>query len=114
MSDLTGHRGGPMDVFFPVNLRQHRNDGSRVMSNQAANVCFPLERRGGKEGMKDLLPRVIRETKLLKGDAIGIREQVRMDRCSDPEGRQIQQMVEEMAALQTSGLADIFLSNPGP
>jgi NRPS condensation-like uncharacterized protein len=112
MSDLTGHRG-PMDVFFPVNLRQHRNDGSRVMSNQAANVCFPLERRG-KEGMKDLLPRVIRETKLLKGDAIGIREQVRMDRCSDPEGRQIQQMVEEMAALQTSGLADIFLSNPGP
>ncbi len=112
MSDLTGHMG-PIDIFFPVNLRQHKNDGSRVMSNQAANVCFPLDRRGG-EGMGDVLPRVIRETKLLKENAIGISEQVRMDMSSDPEGRQIHQMVEEMAALQKSGLADIFISNPGP
>ncbi len=112
MSDLTGHMG-PIDIFFPVNLRQHKNDGSRVMSNQSANVCFTLECRVG-EGMEEILPRVIRETKLLKGTSIGISEQVIMDMACDPEGRQIQQMVEEMAALQKSGFADIFISNPGP
>ncbi|MEN6395766.1 MAG: hypothetical protein ABFC78_04710, partial [Methanoregula sp.] len=41
MSDLTGHRK-PIDIFFPVNLRQHLNDHSRVMSNQANNVCIVL------------------------------------------------------------------------
>ncbi len=112
MSDLTGYMG-PIDIFFPVNLRRHKNDGSRVMSNQSANVCFVIDRRAG-EGMKEILPRVTRETKLLKGDAIGIREQVTMDMASDPEGRQIHQMVEEMVALQNAGHADIFVSNPGP
>lgn len=111
MSDLTGHMG-PVDIFFPVNLRRHKNDGSRVMSNQAANVCISLVRKEG-EGMEEILPCVIRETKLLKGDAIGIREQVTMDMACDPEGRQIEEMVGEMAALQESGHADIFVSNPG-
>ncbi|MDD4127486.1 MAG: hypothetical protein PHV39_07355 [Methanomicrobium sp.] len=112
MSDLTGHMG-PIDIFFPVNLRRYLNDGSRVMSNQAANVCLTLNRNPG-EGMKDVLPRVIRETKLLKEKSIGIREQIIMDTACDPEGRQIHKMAEEMAALQKSGFADIFISNPGP
>ncbi|WFN34956.1 hypothetical protein L1S32_02215 [Methanogenium sp. S4BF] len=112
MSDLTGHMG-PINVFFPVNLRRYKNDGSRVMSNQAANVCITLDRRAG-EGMEEILPRVIRETKLLKKKAIGISEQVFMDMACDPEGRQIHRMAEEMAALQRSGFADIFVSNPGP
>ena len=111
MSDLTGHMG-PVDIFFPVNLRRHKNDGSRVMSNQAANVCIALERKEG-EGMAEILPRVIRETKLLKKTSIGIREQVLMDMACDPEGRQIHRMAEEMAALQESGFADVFISNPG-
>ncbi len=96
MSDLTGHRG-PMAVFFPVNLRQHLDDGSRVMSNQATNVCFTLEREAG-EGMAEILPRVIEATAALKAGRIGIAEQVEMDANCDPEGRQIQQMVEQMAA----------------
>ncbi|MDE4907403.1 hypothetical protein L0665_02050 [Methanogenium marinum] len=112
MSDLTGHMG-PVDIFFPVNLRQHQNDGSRVMSNQAANVCVALHRKEG-EGMEEILPRVTRETKLLKGNTIGIREQILMDMACDLEGRQIHRMVEEMVALQESGHADIFVSNPGP
>jgi NRPS condensation-like uncharacterized protein len=112
MSDLTDHRG-PIDIFFPVNLRQHLHDGSRVMSNQATNVCITLERKEG-EGMEDLLPRLIGKTKVLKAGFIGIAEQVEMDRASDPEGRGIQQMVEQMFVLQKSGLADIFISNPGP
>lgn len=112
MSDLTGHRG-PMAVFFPVNLRQHLDDGSRVMSNQATNVCFTLERTAG-EGMEEVLPRVIEETAILKAGRIGIAEQVEMDANCDPEGRRIHQMVEQMAALQNAGLADIFISNPGP
>ena len=112
MSDLTGTMG-PVGIFFPVNLRQHRNDGSRVMSNQSANVCLSLERKEG-EGMEEILPRVIRETKRMKENAIGIREQIVMDMASDPEGRQIHQMAEEMAALQRSGFADVFVSNPGP
>ncbi|MDD1690720.1 MAG: hypothetical protein LUQ66_08675 [Methanoregula sp.] len=112
MSDLTGYNG-PIDIFFPVNLRQHLNDGSRVMSNQAVNVSFVLRRVDG-EGMHELLPRVIEGTRQLKSGYIGIPEQVEMDRASDPEGRQVHRMVEKMVALQDSGLADIFISNPGP
>jgi NRPS condensation-like uncharacterized protein len=112
LSDLTGHRG-PIDIFFPVNLRQHKKDGSREMSNQAANVCISLERRKG-EGADVILPRVIEGTKNLKGRGIGISEQVMMDTTCDPEGRIIHQMVLDMVELQKSGLADIFLSNPGP
>jgi NRPS condensation-like uncharacterized protein len=112
MSDLTGHPG-PIDLFFPVNLRQHLKDGSRIMSNQATNVCFPLERRTG-EGMEEILVRIIENTTILKANDIGIAEQVEMDRACDPEGRQIQKMVEQMASMQKAGLADIFISNPGP
>jgi NRPS condensation-like uncharacterized protein len=112
MSDLTGCNG-PIDIFFPVNLRQHLNDGSRVMSNQAVNVSFALERVEG-EGMHEVLSRVIEGTRQLKSGYIGIAEQAVMDRASDPEGRQVHQMVEKMVALQDSGLADIFISNPGP
>ncbi|MFA6332197.1 MAG: hypothetical protein WCX22_04535, partial [Methanoregula sp.] len=112
LSDLTGYRG-PIDLFFPVNLRQHLNDGSRVMSNQANNVCLTLE-RGEGEGMEQILPRVIGKTKMLKKNAIGIAEQVGMDSACDPEGRSIHQMVEQMVSLQKSGFADIFISNPGP
>ncbi|ACL17046.1 condensation domain-containing protein [Methanosphaerula palustris] len=111
ISDLTGHCE-PMAIFFPVNLRQHQNDGSRVMSNQANNVCFMMERRAGEE-IEEILPRVIEETKILKAGRIGIAEQIEMDTICDPEGRRIDQMVEEMIALQNMGLADIFISNPG-
>jgi NRPS condensation-like uncharacterized protein len=112
MTELTGNQG-PIDIFFPVNLRQHLKDGSRVMSNQATNVSFLLERKEG-EGMEAILPRVIGETGKLKANRIGIAEQVEMDRACDPEGRAITQMVEQMETLQREGLADIFLSNPGP
>jgi NRPS condensation-like uncharacterized protein len=112
MSDLTGHRG-PMAVLFPVNLRQHLDDGSRVMSNQATNVSVTLERRTD-EGMAEVLPRVVEATAALKAGRIGIAEQVEMDANCDPGGRRIREMVEEMAALQETGLADIFVSNPGP
>ncbi|MEN6518787.1 MAG: hypothetical protein ABFC38_11530 [Methanospirillum sp.] len=112
MSDLTGRRGR-MAVFFPVNLRQHLADGSRAMSNQATNVSVTLERAAG-EGMAEFLPRVVEATAALKAGRIGIAEQVEMDANSDPEGLRIQEMVEQMAALQATGLADIFVSNPGP
>ena len=112
MSDLTGHRE-PIEIYFPVNLRQHLNDGSRVMSNQAANVCFTLGRRAG-EGMEEILPRVIGETKKLKAGCIGIAEQVAMDAACDPAGEHVHRMAEQMAARQNDGLADIFISNPGP
>ncbi|MEI7858021.1 MAG: hypothetical protein WCH85_11040 [Methanomicrobiales archaeon] len=112
LSDITGYKG-PMDLFFPVNLRQHLKDGTRVMSNQATNVSFILERREG-EGMQEILPRIIAETKCLKAEGIGIAAQVEMDRHCDPEGRAIHQMAEEMVALQKRGLADIFITNPGP
>jgi NRPS condensation-like uncharacterized protein len=111
MSDLTGHQG-PIDLFFPVNLRQHLRDGSRAMSNQATNVCIPLERDAG-EGIFEILPRVIAQTTVLKANGIGIPEQVAMDRNCDPEGRNIHRMAEQMVALQNGGLADIFISNPG-
>jgi NRPS condensation-like uncharacterized protein len=112
MSDLTGHPG-PIDIFFPVNLRKHLNDGTRVMSNQAVNVCFALTRRNG-DGMEEVLSRVIESTRGLKAGQIGILEQVEMDAACDPEGRRIQAMVDQMVALQKTGLADIFISNPGP
>ncbi|HTY14221.1 MAG TPA: hypothetical protein VMC42_00775 [Methanoregulaceae archaeon] len=112
MSDLTGYLE-PIALFFPVNIRQHLNDGSRVMSNQATNVCITLSRRNG-EGMEEILPRVIGQVADLKAGYIGIAEQVEMDRNCDPAGKNIHQMVAEMAALQKTGLADIFISNPGP
>ena len=112
ISDLTGYTK-PIDIFFPVNLRQHLNDSSRVMSNQANNVCIILERKGD-EGIDEILSRVIEQTKRHKENGIGIREQVEMDRASDPEGQNIHHMVEQMVALQNAGLADIFISNPGP
>jgi NRPS condensation-like uncharacterized protein len=112
LSDLTGHNG-PIDIFFPVNLRQHKKDGSRVMSNQATNVCVAVGRRD-EEGIDGILPRVIAGTKKLKERCIGIPEQVEMDTACDPEGRSTDLMVQEMAALQKKGLADIFMSNPGP
>ncbi len=112
MTDLTGHPG-PIDIFFPVNLRQHLHDGSRVMSNQATNISFPLERMPG-EGMEKILPRVIEQTRALKAGYIGVPEQVEMDRACDPEGKEIQRMAERMVDLQKAGLADIFISNPGP
>jgi NRPS condensation-like uncharacterized protein len=112
MSDITGAKG-PMRVFFPVNLRQHLKDCSRQMSNQSANVGFPLERRAG-EGMASILPRVIAETKVLKGGGIGLTEQAEMDRASDPEGLRVHEMVRKMEQLRREGWADIFISNPGP
>ena len=112
LSDLTGHMG-PTDLFFPVNMRQHLKNGSRVMSNQATNVSFVLERKAG-EGMNEILPRVVRETKRLKAEGIGIREQMEIDRNCDHEGRNIHRMAEQMVALQKTGLADIFITNPGP
>lgn len=111
MSDITGHNG-PLALFFPVNLRRYLDDGSRVMSNQAANVSIPVERKPG-EGMAGLLPRVICGTRRLKDGNIGIPEQVRMDAASDPEGKNVRQMVERMAKCEAEGFADIFVSNPG-
>jgi Uncharacterized protein containing a NRPS condensation (elongation) domain len=111
ISDLTGCNG-PISLFFPVNLRRHLADGSRVMSNQAANVSIPVERKPG-EGMAGLLPRIIRETGRLKEGYIGVPEQARMDAASDPEGRAVQAMVERMAALEEKGFADVFITNPG-
>jgi len=112
LSDLTGHNG-PIVIFFPVNLRQHLSDGSRVMSNQATNVCITIGRRAD-EGMAEILPVVIAETKRLKSGGIGITEQIAMDTMCDPNGTNIHRMVEQMVALQNRGLADIFISNPGP
>lgn len=112
MSDLTSHRG-PVDVYFPVDLRRHLDNGSRVMSNQATNVCFTLE-RGPGEGMEEVLFRVVGATTALKaGGRIGLAEQAGMDALSDPGGRRVHEMAERMAALQGEGLADIFVSNPG-
>lgn len=112
MTDLTGHRD-PIAVFFPVNLRQHLADGSRVMTNQATNVCIPLERPPG-EGADEVLARVVEGTQRLKAGRIGIAEQVEMDALCDPEGCRVHEMAEQMMALQEQGLADIFISNPGP
>jgi NRPS condensation-like uncharacterized protein len=109
--DLTGCRD-TVEVFFPVNLRQHRRDGSRAMSNQSGNVSFPLRREDG-EGMASVLPRVIGHTRGLKLRGIGLAEQEAMDRACDPEGREVHRMVAGLEAFQREGYADIFLSNPG-
>ncbi|MFA5331773.1 MAG: hypothetical protein WC342_05295 [Methanoregula sp.] len=111
MSDLTGHNG-PLPVFFPVNLRRYLSDGSRVMSNQAANVSIPVDRKAG-EGMAGILPRIISGTRRLKAGILGVPEQARMDAASDPEGKNVRQMVERMAALEAEGFADIYVTNPG-
>jgi len=111
LCDLTGQTA-PMDLFFPVNLRQHLKDGSRVMCNQSTNVCFRLARPHA-EGMEEILPRVIDETRRLKRGGIGISEQVGMDLACDPAGTWVHEEVARMAALQREGMADIFISNPG-
>lgn len=112
LSDLTGHNG-PQHLFFPVDLRRYLADGSRVMSNQAVNVSFTIAREKG-EGMPQILDKVVRETSRMKDRRMGIREQVAFDRGSDPEGRAVDEMVREMDRRQDLGLADIFISNPGP
>jgi NRPS condensation-like uncharacterized protein len=111
MSDLTGHMG-PQKLFFPVDLRRYLKDGSRVMSNQSANIGFPMMREPG-EGMPQILDKVIRETTRLKDHHISIRDHVAFDRSSDPEGKAVNDMVLEMARSYDDGLADIFISNPG-
>jgi NRPS condensation-like uncharacterized protein len=111
MSDLTGY-DGPLKLFFPVNLRRYLSDGSREMSNQAANVGFPLVRAQG-EGMPEVLDHIIDQTSRLKQRRIGIRDQVAFDRGCDPAGIAVQRMVKEMTDLQSRGWADIFISNPG-
>ena len=57
---------------------------------------------------------MVGETSRMKRDRIGIREQVAFDSGCDPEGRVIEKMVEEMDRRQRNGLANIFISNPGP
>ena len=54
MTELTDSYGDH-GLSFPVNLRQHLSDGSRLMSNQSANVTFKLSSRRG-EGMEQVLP----------------------------------------------------------
>jgi len=112
MSDLTGHYG-PQNLFFPVNLRRYLKDGSRVMSNQSANVSLIVTREKG-DGMSEVLDKIVFGTKGMKSRLIGIREQVEFDKGSDLEGKAVQRMVEEMDRKQKEGLADIFISNPGP
>lgn len=112
MSELTGHYG-PQNLFIPVNLRRHLTDGSRVMSNQSANVSFIVTRQPG-EGMGPLLDKVVAETSRMKGEDLGIKGQVAFDRGCDPEGRAVARMVEDMCKMQDDGWADIFISNPGP
>ncbi len=111
MSDLTGY-DGPLDVFFPVDLRRYLPNGSREMTNQAANVSYPLTRAKG-EGMPEVLRGIVDQTAKLKRRQIGIREQVAFDRGCDLAGINVQSMVEEMAKQQARGWADIFISNPG-
>jgi NRPS condensation-like uncharacterized protein len=112
MSELTGHLG-PQNLFIPVNLRKHLPDGSRTMSNQSANVSFVVTRLPG-EGIGTLLDKIVAETSRMKGNDLGIREQVAFDRGSDPEGKAVTKMVEDMCQMQEEGWADIFISNPGP
>lgn len=113
LSDLTGHNG-PQSVFFPVDLRRYLTDGSRGMTNQSANVSITVYRDPG-EGMAEMLARISEETGKMKRSDIGIMDQVMFDRGSDPEGLEVRKMVEEMVRLQNDeGLADIFITNPGP
>jgi NRPS condensation-like uncharacterized protein len=111
LSELTG-KNGLQRMSFPVNLRQHLGDGSRVMSNQAANVSFSIQREPG-EGTQAILGKVVKETLGLKAGKIGVREQVAFDRFSDPEGLAVHSLVQEMARGQDKGLANIFISNTG-
>ncbi len=112
LSDLTGS-DRPQNLSFPADLRQHLTDGTRVMSNQAANISFPIQREPG-DRTEATLAKVVRETKRLKMGLVGVREQVAFDRLSDPEGNTVHRMVQEMARRQDDGLANIFISNPGP
>lgn len=111
MSTLTGHYG-PIDIFYPVNLRQYLSDDSRVMSNQSANVSITLERRA-QDTIKEILLQVSQKTAKIKRNKTAVTEQAAMDSACDQEGLHIQKMVEEMANLQEKGFADIFISNPG-
>jgi hypothetical protein len=63
--------------------------------------------------MGGLIDKVVRQTSALKRRRLGIREQVAFDRGCDPAGVSVERMVKEMAAMQTRGWADIFISNPG-
>lgn len=112
VTGITGYTG-EKTVFFPVNLRQHLSDGSRVMSNQSTNVGILLARNEG-DGIGAVLSQVIAKTSALKTGAIGIAEQAGMDEASDPEGRYLEEMVGQMAEACRNGRADIFISNPGP
>jgi NRPS condensation-like uncharacterized protein len=111
LSDLTG-RNGPQNIFMPVDLRRHLRDQRRMVSNQSGNVCLVLDRRPD-EGMQEILSQVISRTKALKADGIGLKEQIEFDESCDPEGRNVQAMVEKMWAMRDQGLADVFFSNPG-
>jgi NRPS condensation-like uncharacterized protein len=111
MGDITGSHG-PKSISFPVNLRQHLTDCERIMSNQAANVSFPIQGEPG-DGIEATLSKVVKETRRLKTGRLGIKEQVAFDRFSDPEGNAVHRMVQEMARKQNEGLANIFISNPG-
>ncbi|OPY33146.1 MAG: Condensation domain protein [Methanomassiliicoccales archaeon PtaU1.Bin124] len=112
LSEFCGHYD-KQGISFPVNLRQHLRDGSRCMTNQAANVGFSIS-RSPQDTLNEVLPKVVQETSRLKQGRIGIREQVAFDRCCDPEGLAVHRMVEEMAQQQRQGQANIFISNPGP
>ena len=111
LSDMTGQQG-PQGLSFPVNLRKHLTDGTRIMSNQAANVSIPIHREP-TDRTEAMLAKVVKETKRLKMGLVGIREQVAFDRSSDPEGEVVHRLVQEMARKQDEGLANIFISNPG-
>lgn len=112
MSDMTGHNG-PQNIFMPVNLRRYKEDTSMLVSNQSSNVRLVLDRYPG-EGMREILSKVISQTNALKSVGIGIMEQIEFDESSDPEGRNVQAMVERMVATREQGLADVFITNPGP
>lgn len=111
MSDLTG-RNGPQNIFMPVDLRRHLDDPKRLISNQSGNVHLVLDRLPA-EGMREMMSKVISQTNALKANGIGLKEQIEFDRSCDPEGRNVQAMVERMLAMREQGLADVFLSNPG-
>ena len=111
LSEMTGYHG-VHHLSFPVNLRQHLADDSRIMANQAANISFPIQRVPGDSNSANMA-KVVKETKRLKSSLIGIREQVAFDRFSDAEGKAVHQMVQEMVRRQEGGLANIFISNPG-
>jgi NRPS condensation-like uncharacterized protein len=112
LGDLTGDMDHD-SMSFPVNLRRYLTDGTRTMSNQSANVSFPI-RRERDDRTEAMMAKVIRETNRLKNGLVGVREQVAFDRFSDPEGNFVDRLVQEMASKQDDGLANVFISNPGP